>query len=75
MRTDAVGNWMMDVSLPSGKKRLLHINICRPVLPVSCDCTAECSPDAGMCATEVVDNKVVWCAFVSFLTDSLKYIC
>ena len=64
MHSDAEGNWVTDISLPSGKKRFLYVNICRPVLPVSCRCTSECDHNAGMCATDVTDGTVISCLSV-----------
>jgi len=66
MRSDAEGNWVTGISLPSGRRRFLYINICRPVVPVSCQCTSECDHSAGMCATDVIDDTVVCCLFVIF---------
>ena len=71
MRSDAEGNWVTDVSLPSGRKWLIYINVCRPVIPVSCECTTECGVNAGMCATEVIDNKVVCYGFLVINVSSL----
>jgi len=68
MRSDAQGNWVTDVILPSGRKRFLYINICRPVVPVSCQCTRECDHSAGMCASEVTNGTVDCSLFVCDLS-------
>lgn len=63
MHSGDEGNWVTEIMV-SGRKRFLYINICRPVLRV---CVAsECSQYAGMCATEVVHNKVcmLCCMFI-----------
>lgn len=70
MHSDAEGNWVTDISLPSGGKRLFYINICRPVLPVSCDCSSECSRNAGMCVIEDISSKVKAAAICLFLNIS-----
>ena len=67
MHSEAEGNWVTHILLSSGRRRVLYINVCRPVLPITCEsCTRECSPNAGMCATELINNKVVCCSVSSF---------
>jgi len=63
MHSGAEGNWRTDIILPSGRKRFLYINVCRPVLPVSHQGTRECGQKAGVCATEVINGTVVCCLF------------
>jgi len=57
MHSGAEGNWVTEIILPSGRKRLFYINVCRPVLPI----TAECDENAGVCAVDIVDNQVTVC--------------
>jgi len=63
MRSDGEGNWEVnsDTTLPSGRRRRLYINICRPVLPITCEsCTNACAQNAAVCAVDFVRSKVVY---------------